>query len=259
MYTKEQIREAWRNARSNGISYFGNIGHNPKSEKSDKKTNYLSYLIYLAPHTQSGKYNVCPMASVGCAKACLYTAGRGRYQNVKDARIKRTKFFFEHRNDFKACVYSEIVAAKRKADREGKKLAIRLNATSDIVWEKTWPEVFTHFKDLAFYDYTPNFRRMLNNWKLPKNYHLTLSRKEDNDHEIQRVIKDNRRANVAVVFDKLPKTYLGRKVIDGDEHDLRIIDKKGVIVGLKQKGRARHDTTGFVVRLPILESKVIND
>jgi hypothetical protein len=53
--------------------------------------------------------------------------------------------------------------------------------------------------------------------------------------------------NVAAVFHKVPETYLGRTVINGDETDLRFLDPKGVIVGLKAKGKAKKDTTGFVV------------
>lgn len=40
---------------------------------------------------------------------------------------------------------------------------------------------------------------------------------------------------MAVVFDKLPKTYNGYEVIDGDLSDMRFKDKKGVVVGLKYK------------------------
>ena len=53
--------------------------------------------------------------------------------------------------------------------------------------------------------------------------------------------------NVAAVFHEVPETYLGRKVINGDETDLRFLDPKGVIVGLKAKGKAKKDKTGFVV------------
>ena len=41
--------------------------------------------------------------------------------------------------------------------------------------------------------------------------------------------------NVAVVFDEVPETYKGYKVINGDESDLRFTDEKNVIVGLKYK------------------------
>ena len=59
--------------------------------------------------------------------------------------------------------------------------------------------------------------------------------------------------NVAVVFrDKIPKSYKGYEVIDGDDSDLRFLDKfksweTGGIVGLKAKGPAKKDKSGFVV------------
>jgi hypothetical protein len=50
------------------------------------------------------------------------------------------------------------------------------------------------------------------------------------------------------VFKKeLPAKHLGWKVINGDETDLRFLDEKNVIVGLVAKGKAKKDTTGFVV------------
>ena len=36
-------------------------------------------------------------------------------------------------------------------------------------------------------------------------------------------------------------------VVDGDETDLRFLDGKGKIVGLKEKGLAKKDETGFVL------------
>jgi hypothetical protein len=35
--------------------------------------------------------------------------------------------------------------------------------------------------------------------------------------------------------------------VDGDKDDLRFLDPQGVIVGLKAKGDAKHDDTGFVI------------
>jgi hypothetical protein len=131
----------------------------------------------------------------------------------------------------------------------GKKPAFRFNGTSDIVLEKVWPEIFEYFDDFAFYDYTKAWPRLMAGYKLPKNYHLTLSKSESNDEQIKKVLKSNKNANIAVVFDEVPKEWGGRKVIVGDEHDLRILDPKGVIIGLKEKGDAKGDQSGFVVRL----------
>ena len=56
--------------------------------------------------------------------------------------------------------------------------------------------------------------------------------------------------NVAIVFaGDMPKAWNGYRVINGDEHDLRHLDPKGVVVGLTPKGnKAKRDTSGFVVR-----------
>tara|TARA_A100001518_G_C1155622_1_gene12453 strand:- start:104 stop:535 length:432 start_codon:yes stop_codon:yes gene_type:complete len=139
----------------------------------------------------------------------------------------------------------------RKADRENKKLAVRPNGSSDIAFEyikgyngQTLPEQFPH---VQFVDYTKNLRRMLNPNR-PSNYHLTFSLSESNMHEAIHVLAN--RKNVAVVFgDGLPDTFMGHRVIDGTEHDLRHLDPQPVIVGLDPKGKkAKADTSGFVVR-----------
>jgi len=83
--------------------------------------------------------------------------------------------------------------------------------------------------------------------ELPENYHLTFSRKEDNDGFVENVLGQG--GNVAVVFaDSLPKTWKGKAVVNGDETDLRFLDGKNVVVGLKAKGKGRKDKSGFVVK-----------
>jgi hypothetical protein len=105
------------------------------------------------------------------------------------------------------------------------------------------------FSDIQFYDYTPNLKRMTQflNGELPANYHLTFSRKENNDTACFYVLANG--GNVAMVFDEIPSTYNGFEVVNGDESDLRFLDKKGVIVGLKAKGKGRQDKSGFVIHL----------
>ena len=101
---------------------------------------------------------------------------------------------------------------------------------------------------MQFYDYTKNPNRAIAHaaGKMPSNYHLTFSRSEANDKDVARVMKV--KGNVAVVFSgKLPKRYKGKRVVDGDINDLRFTDPKNVVVGLKAKGKARSDTSGFVV------------
>jgi len=227
-------------------------GGSTKLAKSDAAgTAYLSAIVYLAPHKVAGVGNVCPNASAGCIAACLNTAGRGIYQKTQDARIARTKLWFADREVFKTQLIKEITAFNKKCKKLGKKAAVRLNGTSDIPWEKQWPEVFTLFPDIQFYDYTKNATRMIK-WaagQMPANYHLTFSRSEVNEDKCREVLAAG--GNVAAVFatDIFPSTYLGRPVFDADEDDLRFLDARGTIQALKAKGKAKKDKSGFVVQL----------
>ena len=109
--------------------------------------------------------------------------------------------------------------------------------------------IFDHYPDLPFVDYTKSIRRF--NRTLPANYHLTLSRSDLNETECLEALA--RGINVAVCFagDK-PAIWRGFDVIDGDAHDLRQLDprgERGVVVALSPKGRkAKRDQSGFVVR-----------
>lgn len=253
MYNEEEIKVAWKKAREFGIKgYFGSVGNDNKTKKGEK-FGVSTYILYLAPHNQSG-FNVCPYASEGCSRGCLYTAGHGRWDVVKQSRIKRTQFFFKDRSSFKKCVFSEILQHYKNCKINKVKCGIRLNGLSDISWERVWPQIFEYFPDAFLYDYTKNPSRMSSNYKLPKNYYLTFSKSESNDKEIKYILRSNPKANITVVFNKVPEEWNGREVINGDEHDARFLDKRGVIVGLKAKGDARSDQSGFVIRLPILEN-----
>ena len=75
-----------------------NIDNNTKTVKGQKK-GYKTAILYLAPSTQSG-FQVCPMASEGCKKACLYTAGHGAFSNVQQGRINKTRWFMQDRQSF---------------------------------------------------------------------------------------------------------------------------------------------------------------
>jgi hypothetical protein len=218
---------------------------NTKTMKGEKY-GYKTYIMHLAPSLISG-FQTCPKASAGCAAACLNKAGMGVFSNVQTARINRTKMFFQDRVTFMNQLVKEIKSAKKKADKEGLKLLVRLNGTSDINFIKIRVEnvrnLFEMFPDVQFYDYT---KLIVNPETIPSNYHLTFSKSESNDSDVRSAIRNG--LNVAVVFDKLPETYLGRPVVSGDESDIRINDPKNVIVGLLAKGPAKRDDSGFVVR-----------
>jgi len=227
---------------------------NPKIQKGTK-LGYLSFILHLAPHTLSGK-NTCPKATAGCAAACLNTAGRGgmfrRGENtniIQQARIRKTKMFFEARDAFMEALEQDINKAIKFARKQGLTPVFRLNGTSDLAWEKytlkgSDKNVFEMFDNVQFYDYTKILGRKTSQHK---NYHLTFSAADGNDADVARAVEQG--MNVAVVFDKLPETYMDRPVFNADDTDLRFLDPKNVILGLKAKGRAKKDTSGFVRRV----------
>jgi hypothetical protein len=165
---------------------------------------------------------------------------------VQDARIKKTRRFFEDRNGFLQQLFKEIKSAVKSSARKELKSCFRLNLTSDLPWENM---VVKHFPDLQFYDYTKHLKRFAGylEGKLPENYHLTYSRSELTPDGLVKGLCSSG-GNVAVVFrNHLPDKYLGIEVIDGDDSDLRFEDGNGKIVGLIEKGLAKKDKTGFVV------------
>ncbi len=227
-----------------------NVGQNAKTKKSDNGGEYITGILYLAPFTSGGHKNVCPAASKGCVASCLNTAGRGAFRNVQSARVRKTKLLFEDFSTFKSQLLSDIKKLKTYADNKNLKVALRLNGTSDLLWPKFLPELFSdsEYEDIQHYNYTKVTKYMadyLNN-KLPPNYYLLFSKSEDNTDACKEVLKNG--GNVAVVFkDNLPKSYLGYNVFDADETDLRFLDPKQSIAGLVAKGKAKKDKTGFVV------------
>jgi Gene product 88 len=239
---------------------------NAKTAKNSDE--YISAIMNLAPADFSG-YQTCPMATLGCKTACLATAGRNSMalddfdiNRNRAAQIRKTHYFFQDREGFMNQLYSEIANIVKRANKLNKKVAIRLNGTSDIRWElypvKGFANIMLAFPDVQFYDYT----KLPNRRNIPDNYYLIFSLAESNRDSAVNAL--NNGMNVAAVFsakpkgynryigtftkesEPLPDTYLGFPVVDGDKTDLRFTDERGVIVGLRVKGRAALDKTGFV-------------
>jgi hypothetical protein len=210
--------------------------NNAKTVKGQKK-NFVTAIMYLSPFTLNSKgVNLCPMASEGCANACLFESGfGGMYQNVKNGRMEKTEFYLSNRIGFLDKLVDEITKLEAKYKDSEYTLAIRLNGTSDISFEKqitsNGKTIFDTFKNIQFYDYTKNYKRF--DKKLPDNYHLTFSLSETNFDKAIELL--GRGVNVAMVMDKLVDNLFGYPVINGDETDLRFTDPKNVIVGLKYK------------------------
>lgn len=236
------------------------IDTNAKTIKGQNK-GFLTGILYLAPVKESGAINVCPHASKGCAAACLFTAGRGAMSPIRNARISKTLAFVRDRAGFMATLTEDVAKLIRKAKKSGMTPCVRLNGTSDLPFEnipvmhgeKTFKNIMQAFPDVQFYDYTKNPNRMAGylakDREFPANYQLTFSRSEDNGAIALSILKSG--GNVAMVFssDKLPESFQGSPVVNGDETDLRFLDPRGCIVGLKAKGKAKKDSSGFVVHV----------
>lgn len=245
------------------------IDGNAKTVKG-QKYGVLTGILYLAPNTQSGVTNTCPAAKQAqCEKACLYSAGRGKFNNVQAGRIRKTVLFHEDRHAFMNELVRDIAKVIAKARKQNAIPMIRLNGTSDILWERQavdidektaqylarqhgieakarYNNVMEIFPNIQFYDYTKLAGRFMH--VLPANYDLTFSYSGVSTYQTQVQTALKTGARMAVVFrDKLPKEFMGMPVVDGDEHDIRPYNPQGVIVGLKAKGDAKKDTTGFVV------------
>ena len=221
---------------------------NPKIQKGTK-LGYLSFILHLAPSTLSG-HNTCPKATKGCIAACLNTAGRGgmfkKGENtnmIQKARIRKTEYFYNDRAGFMKDLYADICKGIRLANKLGLTPVFRLNGTSDLSWEKyemtEGKNVFDVFAGIQFYDYTKVLGRKV---KHIENYHLTFSKADGNDADVAEALMQG--MSVVAVYDKIPEG-----VPSADETDLRFLDPKGIMLGLKAKGRAKKDYSGFVIRL----------
>lgn len=205
----------------------------PKLAKHEA-SNYYTAILYLAG---AGDTRLCPAATEGCRAVCLVTeAGRGTFENVKQARQNRTNMLFDRREEFMQLLRADIKSVIRKARKLGKTPAIRLNGGSDL----DWSEIYAEFSEVQFWEYTkrPDLALKLN--KLP-NVQATYSHNEHTTNRIMGTMLANN-INIAMVFDlwsrkggDLPASVGSVPVIDGDIHDLRFLDPKGVIVGLRLK------------------------
>lgn len=223
-----------------GLSYIGKINHSSKHAKA-YHYNEMVYTIYLAPANHSG-FEVCPGRTSECTALCLNESGHNRIDvqnNINKTRNKKTQLFFTDHDLFMGWVIYEIRASITRAQNLGYRFSVRLNNTSDISPEMFFIKVngvkkniLELFPDIQFYDYTKVAGRVELMKKYP-NYDVTFSFDGNNLITCLGMLQDNIR--VAMVFTNVPTEYLGYPVIDGDKYDMRYLDPKNCIVGLKFK------------------------
>ena len=230
------------------------VGTNAKTIKGDG-SEYLTAILYMTPYkvmVDGKSFNSCSMAEqASCIEGCLYTAGRGAFNNVQTARQRKAEWFYRDRDSFMYQLYQDIYKFQQYCLKRDIQPCVRLNGTTDIRWELIkyvdGQNIFDQFPDVQFYDYTKIPNRKVSDYP---NYHLTWSYSAANakyEEKFWEVIRNG--MSVAVVFRKPINmtTWRGYKVVDGDKDDLRFLDPKQSIVALYAKGRAKKDTSGFVV------------
>ena len=231
---------------------------NAKTSKNSLET----FILYMSPADQNSKgADLCPFRSKGCTAACLYTAGRGKFNNVQRARMNKSEYFIRDKKTFLSQLALELKAINKRQLKKGTKAAIRLNGTTDVdflyLLKNRVGLDALQLEGLVFYDYTKDPHRVKR--YAGTNYTLTFSRAEDNEPQALEVLKNS--GIVSAVFaEKLPQFYKGFEVFDGDKADdimikaskaVKVLKRtrkgQGLILGLKAKGDAKKDTSGFVI------------
>lgn len=208
---------------------------------------YLTGILYIAPASEGG-VNVCVGSSGCCRIGCLNTSGNPAALQTKiKSRIRKAQELHLSPELFYAKLKSDILVLDSIAKHLGLKTAIRLNGTSDYDFGQDLEDFIKEQiqKGIKFYDYTkivPRYKKYSKSGLI----HQTFSRSETNDKQALEILKDG--GNVAYVFfgKELPEYYLGFRVINGDESDLRFLDDQlkehegeGLIIGLLAKGTVK--------------------
>ena len=236
-----------------------NILSSGKSNAKTKKNIRETKILYLAPEKQNKLgVNLCGMASKGCTKSCLYTAGMGVYANVQKARLNRTHYYLQDRFSFLLQLAMEIIDSAKNLEKKNQPMAVRLNGTSDIPLVEQLLTSYGHLipQNVVFYDYTkfPKKAGRQNSLKTGHRYEVAFSLSEDNLESFKWLV-GNKLSIGAAVFNvpkdgDLPSEWMGMPVVDGDSRDDLMLDVPlGTILGLRAKGKAKKDTSGFVIQL----------
>ena len=225
------------------------VSNDAKTIKGEK-IGVSTAILYLSPHNISG-VNVCPMAEIAqCATGCLNTAGRGAMTTVQLSRLRKTLYFNQYRDEFLTQLKREILAHVLLSIKKNMIPAIRLNGTSDIRWELLiWNFMVEMYQKYGarFYDYTKIPNRIIPDRDV---YDITFSYSGVTEYARHYQTARAMGHRIAVVFRSkniIPTTWDGLDVVSGDDSDVRFMDDHNVAVALYAKGKARHDTTGFVI------------
>ena len=228
----------------------------------NQKLGFLTGIIHMAPADVSG-YELCThYKQAGCKDACLVSSGRGCMGPVEMSRLRKSWFYKEYPKEFEALLRKELDSLVRIAKRDGLIPLVRLNGTSDIVYERKLLEIFADYPSVQFYDYTKSGSRL---GKSPSNYDLTFSYSAKLSYQGEVIKAINNGSRIAIVFKNQNQVnhaindkqglYIHNKwfpLVSGDDSDVRHLDDNGVAVALYFKGSKKLLKLG-------LESKFVID
>ncbi len=219
-------------------------------------------VLYMAPAASAGVV-LCPWASAGCAASCLgHSSGHLRWDANQRVLASKALWFHLFPGHFLARLDKEIGRHTRTALRAGDVPAVRLNGSTDILWERHLD--MAEHPETTFYDYT---KAPLKTREPALNYHLTFSVSEKRGsmddaraylaagHGAAVVVQTTdgqtvntaKRAAAALIAEG---EWNGYPTIDGDKDDARFMDPPGSWVVLFAKGlKAPRDRSGFVQRV----------
>ena len=233
-------------------------GGNTKLAKNNKDVKLRVAGLSMMPDD-----TVCIMRWIAaCANECLKLAGRGTFNAVEQARQSKTDWYHADRKAFIAQLIHEITLFEKLCKKNGVECWIRLNVLSDVRWELMQNGAIPQrFPNVNFYDYTKISKRLK---KLPANYQLMFSYSKAEDYQtyVEQALQTD--VPMSVVFlGPMPKTFLGKEVVNGDVSDILNLYQRGKIIGLTYKvakAKAGEDKvdprkSNFVVdtnRIPLL-------
>lgn len=214
---------------------------NTKLVKTSKGQDILLAGLSMMPTRE-----LCPSSKAAeCFEDCIKNSGLAAvFTSVNEARQRKTDWFLEDQEGFLIRYKRELTNLIKLAKKHGKQPVVRSNVFSDVAWEElgipqAFPEIF-------WYDYTKRAARIGNT---PDNYELMFSYSGAPKYQKQVEIALQTDVPIAVVFKNgMPKEFLGREVIDGDKSDLKNLQARNKVVGLKLKGNeAKKSNSPFII------------
>lgn len=210
---------------------------------------YRNFILFLAPHSLSGT-DLCKYSTKECRSGCLFYAGRGIMRSVLNGRLQKTDLL----NRFPILFLQKLnIEIRTKPEKS----VIRLNGTSDYLWEKlffprTKINVYSNNYDYQFVEYTKYpFSQKKEFIAENPNVDLVYSYSGTQSSMIQarKYLANGNKISLVASEDKkielLEKgSWNGYPTVDGDLHDLTFLHPVQSVLVLSAKGRLKKAKKG---------------